>query len=321
MAKINKENISTIDVLILHGMDIELVDDIKVFFKSLELDAETVLNLSSNGKTQNDRVNYQIKNCGIPIALLTFDEQEKNGTKARLNLYDEITRCQTFRPKDTLVLRETRANIRVDLPSNVEGKLVIIEFDRNKLHKLFPLLITELKGRGILGKKSTSEFKEKMSLGMSLSKFLDQMDNIWEQEFDIASDKIDRNDWFTENKFQVTLDKFFLQYWEVFNAIIRDKKTNGELKAICETALSNSLGFASEVWETVADAKMKTVEDIKFRKSKDKKFDSQTYEKYFQLADIDIRDGKRKHSAATKKIQCFRNAVESLNTLIRKVGI
>lgn len=126
-------------------MDKELVDDIKLFFKSLDLEAETVLNLSSQGKTQNEKVNYQIKNCGIQFVLLTFGEQEKNGTKARFNLYDETARCQAFRPKDTLVLREIRGDKRVDLPSNVDGKLVIIGFDRNKLHKLFPLMIIELK--------------------------------------------------------------------------------------------------------------------------------------------------------------------------------
>lgn len=321
MAKLKLTKETSVDVLILHGMDNELVNDIEDFLKSLDLTASNVLSLSSLGKPQNERVNYQIKSCGMPLVLLTFDEKERNPSKGRPNVYDELARCQSFRPKDTIVLREVKNSKRVEMPSNVEGKLVILEFERTKLHKLFPRIITELKGRKMIKAIQASPFDQKISLGNSLNKFIDQMDKIWEEEFDIASDCIDRYDWYTENKFQVTLDKFFLEYWKVFNALIRERKLNGDLKLICDSALNNSLVYAAEVWEAVADAKIEVVEDLKAKKEKDKKFDNQTYDKLYKIADTEIRDAKKKHSTSLNKIKSYKNAIDNLNTLINKVGI
>src|SRR5271156_6071620 len=134
-----------VDILILHGMSKGIVEYLEKFFKSLGLRAETVLNLPSLKKEQEQKVNHYIKNCRLPLVLVTFDEGEENPTKARPNVYDEIARCRQHKRKDTLVLQEKKSGKLVQLPSNIEGRLVVIQFESKKLERLVISLLTEIR--------------------------------------------------------------------------------------------------------------------------------------------------------------------------------
>ena len=308
--------------MLLHGLNQELVKDIKDFLESLGLSASTVLQLYSNKMPQNDRVEYQIKNCGIPLILATFDEKEKKSTKARPNIYSEITRCLMSRPNDTIVLREVRDGKRVDLATNEEGKLIILEFEMIKLHRVYPQLITELKGREILLAPKSS-LEKTLDAGDTLHKFLDEMDNIWEQQFDIAGDCIDMNDYETENKFQLTLDKFFLEYHRVLNAMIRLKQKGDELREVCDTALRNSKDLASKVWETVYEGKKRLIEQSSHTKYQTNKKALAIIEKNLPEAVKPVKQLRLKvkgHLTHEGIIKAYRQATDNLTNIQRQIN-
>jgi hypothetical protein len=249
----------TIDVLILHGLDQDLVTIIERFLESLGISAKTVLQLYSEKKLQDNRVDYQIKNCGMPLVLATFDEEEKYGTKPRTNVISEITRCVKLRKKDTLVLREERNGQLVQLASNEEREIIQIPFRRDALPELFINLVKELKGRKFIVSPK-SKLETALDTGGVLNKFLDRMDDIWEEQFDKAADCIDLNDYATENKFQQTLDRFFIEYWKVFDSMIRKKIIGDQLRALCDEALEKASALAAKVWETVYEGKRRVIE-------------------------------------------------------------
>ncbi|MBU6427319.1 hypothetical protein KGQ27_03770 [Patescibacteria group bacterium] len=243
-----------VDVLILHGMSKNIVDYLKDLIGSLGLRAATVLDLPSHKKPQEQRVDYYIKDCLIPLVLVTFDESEKNTTKARPNVYDEMARCRQFKRSDTLVLQEMREGRLVELPSNVLGQLVTVQFDAALLHNLVPPLLTELRGRGLLlGALTRRGAGENGGL---LGDFLERMDQLWEKEFDEAWDNLHRLDYDAERELALALDHFFQQYHSVFRALIQEQCPAHELQSLCAAAYAQALQWAARAWEHAADAKM-----------------------------------------------------------------
>jgi hypothetical protein len=296
---------SIADILICHGKDIEIVDDLIDLGKSIGFNTSNVLKLPSNKLPQNDRVNFAIANSHLVIVLVTFNQDEPTSSNARPNVYDELRISITIKPKDTIVLQELNSNgQKVNLQSNLEGKCVIIQFNRNQLHKMYPELLTEIRSRMSIDYEN--ELSRKLKSGGVLNKFLDQMDKIWDNEFDRASDKIGK-DWDTENKFQTLLDEFFQQYWAVFDALIRKKVDNDQLKFLCNESIKSANILALNAWNAVADGKYKYVEDQIKRNPKNKGISEITRktDKAFQLI-------RKKRDITKEKIQDYMSAIDEL---------
>ena len=306
------------DVLVLHGMSLGLVNDIELFLRSLGLKAETVEEMASRGNPQDQKVSNAIENCRLALVLLTFDETEQDTSKARPNVYDEISTCKMKKPNDTILLREVKDSKKVTLPSNKEGTLVELTFEMNQLHKLYPQLIKELKGRNMVSSKIPLKSDMDFNSNTILRGFLDKMDRVWEEEFDKASNEIYRGDYYTMNKFQLSLDRFFLEYWKVFNALVRQNEPATVLKKMCEDAAKISDSYAVEIWEDIADAKMKAVDELKAKRSKDKKFDGRTFNKYYQEANGYMNEARSKYTNPSDKIKNYRSAVAMFNTIFGK---
>jgi hypothetical protein len=251
-------NLQKIDVLIFHGKSLSLVNYLVDLFRSMGVHAAKVMDLPSRKLTQERRVSYYLKRCGIPLVVATFDEDDLKSCKARPNVYDEIARCRELRPTDTLVLQERRGQSLVELASNVSGQLVIIEFEQEKLHLMIPRLLSEIRNRGLPAYSQTSEAT--VQAGSTLNDFLDLMDSLWDYQFDAAWAKIHRRDYEAERNFAETLDQFFQIYHSVFDALVRKKTRGDELRTICSSAYDNAVGCATRAWEYVAQAKLRMID-------------------------------------------------------------
>jgi hypothetical protein len=288
-----------VDVLILHGKNAELVNFMKEVFSSLGLKASTVLDLPSKGKNQDQRVEHYIKNCKVALVLATFDGNTKT---ARPNVHDEIARCRQLKKHDTVVLQERVDTNLVELGSNVQGQLVIIEFEQKKLHRVFPRLLGEIRDRGLLSLNTPAE--KKSEAGHILNRFLDDMDKLWDDEFDEAWDNVHRKDYRAERNFAILLDKFFQQYQNVFSALIREKKEGDALTAVCKASYNESHDLAAQSWEIVADAKLQKADQTDGQ--------AERTPKQLDKAATIIKNAKRIPDAI-KKIKEFRHAVKLLS--------
>ena len=147
--KIKESNLE-VEILVLHGRSIEVVDYFIKLFKSLGISSCTVADLPSHSfRFLEEKVDYYIKECKVALVLATFDEEIKESTIARLNVYDEIGRCSPYKDK-TIILREEKDGKSVVLPSNIEG-ICFIPFEKKRIHVGLPALFTELRSKGFLG--------------------------------------------------------------------------------------------------------------------------------------------------------------------------
>jgi hypothetical protein len=249
-----------VDILILHGQSIDLVNYLISLFNSINIIAKNVLNLPSGKMDQERKVEYYLKTCGLPLVLVTFDEEYPTSNKARPNVYDEIARCRDLRPMDTIVLQEKRGPTLVELASNVSGQLVIIQFEQKKLHLMIPFFLNEIRSRGLLASSQTSDAT--VQAGSTLNDFLDVMDRLWDHQFDTAWATIHRRDYEAERNFAETLDQFFQIYHSVFDALVRKKARGDELRSICSSAYDNAVGCATRAWEYVAQAKLRMIDPL-----------------------------------------------------------
>jgi hypothetical protein len=301
-----------VDILILHGLSHNIVNYLEGLFNSLGIYSATVIELPSLRKGQGKKVDYYIKNCKIPLVLATYDEETKDHTRARPNIYDEITRCQKMRGKDTIILQEKS----VQLASNtIRDVRCIFPFERNKIHLMLPKLLTELKSRNLLFARGTG--KKTMEVGKTLNDFLDGMDNLWDNEFDEAWEKIPRPYFDAERNFGETLDKFFQLYQNVFSALIRGKKVNDDLKQVCDKNLEEAWRLASTAWGYVADANMKKADEARENIKKTRK--SFRHEKMYSEASSEIWRGKGSETN-TDKIKHLRKAIELTEKYISKLA-
>jgi len=301
-----------VDILILHGMSYEIVNFFKRLFNSLGIYAAIVEELPSLKKSQGDKVDYYIKNCVVPLVLVTYDEEGKNHTKARPNIYDEIARCQRIRKKDTIILQEKS----VKLASNaITGIRCIYFFERDKIHFILPELFNELKSRNLLFSKDIG--KETMYRGKVLNHFLDEMDEIWDNEFDPAWERIPRPYFDAERNFGETLDKFFQLYQNVFSALIREKKNGSELKMVCENNLEDAWNLAAMAWGYVADANLKKADEVRADIRKTRK--TLHYEKIYSEASVELWRGKG-GKTIEDKIKHLRESIELIEKYISKLS-
>jgi len=255
-----RPDLPAVDVLILHGKSLSFVSYLLDLFKSIGIKAAKVMDLPSGRMAQEQKVSYYLKSCAIPLVVVTFDEDDPQSNRARPNVYDEMARCRNLRPADTLVLQEKRESTLVELASNVDGHLVVIQFQQDKLHLMIPRLLNEIRSRGLPLSSQTSEGT--MRAGSTLNRFLDLMDSIWDNQFDVAWSKIDRRDYETERNFAETLDQFFQVYHSVFDVLVRKRARGDDLQTVCSTAHDRAVECAIRAWEYVAQAKLRTIDPL-----------------------------------------------------------
>jgi hypothetical protein len=294
------------DILILHGKDQELVDDLIKYFESLGISANTVLKLKSNGLSQPERVKHAIKNSRFRLVLMTFDPDNPKATGARPNVYDELRLSELKGSRNLLILREQRDSKLVEFPSNLMGKCVSIEFNRIALHRLFIELNKEIS----FLINSSNPVNDKFQSGTILNKFLDEMDDLWEEHFDDAYNEI--RDGESEKDFSDALDDFFIAYHSVFEALIRKKTTKEQLRQVIQNALSRAKLHTFQVWYAVAEGYLKALDKKISEKSTDKKFDISLLHTKRDEGNRILRQAKRKNVSFEEKVTECKNAINIL---------
>jgi len=302
-----------VDVLILHGGSLHFVKYLISLFESIGVYASNVLDLPSGKMNQERKVDYYLKNCGIPLILVTFDEDNPTSNKARLNVYDEIARCRSLRRKDALVLQERRKSVLVELPSNVVGQLVVIQFDGDRFYLAIPALLNEIRSRGLISPIRSSETN--FEAGSMLNSFMDKMDKLWDEQFDIAWKKIHRRDYDAERNFAEILDLFFQQYHSVVDSLIRKRKRGDELESVCDYAYRESVVYAARAWDCVAEAKLKKVDQEMDQANKSKALKC---EGLYERASDQLRSAKSS-TVPTEKIRLFTSVVELVDECLKKL--
>jgi len=310
-----KPVIAAPDILILHGMSKPLVDFFTTFFESLGVSSASAMDLPAGGRPQEEKVDYYIRNCRFPLVLLTFNEKAKRSTTARPNVYDEIARCRNLgKKRETIILQQVEGRRIAELPSNVTGQMVVIQFDTRKLHEMLPMLLRELRSRQVLRKRDAEELT--VEAGGRLSEFVDKMDALWEGEFDQAWRRIHRLDYAAESNFADTLDLFFQQYHKVFSALVHDKKYGDELKIVCDAAYTEALNCVARAWEYVAESKMRSADGMSSNPAY-----AQGHRKYRRMYDRGaevLRQGKSTRQPERQVVH-FRKAIELLDDYMAKL--
>lgn len=299
------------DILILHGMSEDVVKYLEDLFRSLGISATTVSKQASGKRAQDKRVDESIRQCRMAVVLMTFNEEEPGTENARPNIYDEIARCRALKKDETLLLQEERKGKLVRLPSNVVGQMVVITFESKRIHLMLPRLLTELRGRGFFAVPTVGE--SKVEAGHILNRFLDQMDKLWDYEFDPAWDKVHRKDYKAERKFAVGLDRFFQEYQRVFSALIRDRKSGVELQVVCDRSYQESVELVVRAWELVADAKMAKIDELSEENQGGTKRQKDLYDKIANA----LKNAPRQNNAGDK-IQEFKTAIQLAEAYFEK---
>ena len=314
MTRGRPSSLSAPDVVILHGAHREIVDALSAILEAMGITAKPVLDLAAGGRRQEEKVNYYIRNSRIALVLLTFDPKDAPSRKARPNVYDEIARCRTLgKGRDTIVLQQQDKDRIAELPSNVAGQMVVLQFAAAQLHAVIPPLLRELKSREL--PRRPEEDVRTVQAGGLLNRFLDKMDTIWEGEFDNAWPHIHRQDYEAESNFADTLDAFFQQYHKVFCALIRDKKRGDDLKVVCDAAYTEALNCAARAWEYVADSKMRTAD----KASHETKVPPQRRtQAMYDDASGELRNG-RSASTPEVRIKHFRKAISLAKDYLDRV--
>ena len=303
-----------IDVLLLHGKSLPLVDYLVSLLRSIGIASSKMIDLPSGGMAQDAKVDHYLRDCRLPLVLVTFDEDDRGSSKARPNVYDEIARCRAMRSSDTLVLRERRDSSLVELPSNVIGRLAVIEFEKTKLHLAIPHLLTEICSRGLIVPASASATT--LEAGSILNKFLDSMDGLWDLQFDVAWKRIHRRDYAAERNFAESLDKFFQCYHSVFDVLVRQKKRGDDLNEICNSSYSNAVAHAARAWEYVAEAKLGMAD--KEVEAMDRGRIGLKYQSLYDSASDQLRTAKRSVDPA-EKMRLFKSVVDLVDELFVKL--
>jgi len=309
----NQRPLPDVDILILHGQSIDLVNYLISLLKSINITANNVLNLPSGKMDQERKVEYYLRDCGLPLVLVTFDEEDPTSNKARPNVYDELARCRSLRRKDILVLQERRKSTLVELPSNPVG-LVIIQFERDRFYLAIPQLLNEIHSRGFISPKRPSETT--LEAGSTLNDFMDEMDKLWDKQFDIAWKKINWRDYAAERNFAETLDKYFQQYHLVVDALVREHKRGDELKAVCDSAYREAVTLAVRAWEYVADAKLKKADEM--IDTTNRSVSALKCQDLYEKAAEQLRSAKRQMNPTDKMIH-FAYAIDLVDEFLKKL--
>lgn len=296
------------DILILHGLSRHLVDDVTSLCDSLGLRAAAVLDLPSQGKRQFVKVRYYIRSCRTRIVIASFDEQYKRGLRARPNLYEELGQCAN-KSRDTLVLREKRGRRLVELPSNLEGQLVVINFQQDRFHEAYPSLIRELRSRFATGRRTDRSVSETRFL----RDFMVEMDLLWDNELDLAWEKIHRQDYEAERDFAIALDRFFQCYHDAFGAIASEAHQSSRLEQVLSEQYSRARVQAVRAWEIIAEGKMRLADD--FRRNAT---GTMLNRSFYEAGHTELRRGKNSQDIPESAIKHFKAAIADLDRFMHQ---
>jgi hypothetical protein len=309
-----REDTESVDILILHGLSSNLVSFLKDTLESLGLSAASPMQLPSLKLWQDAKVDQYITNCRVPIAIVSFDEEEPGSNKARPNVYDEIQRCRRLKKDDVILLQEFRGKLSVDLPSNLIGQMVVFPFDQTALHSLIPPLLRELRSRNLFAVKSLGATA--FEAGDIMNSFLDEMNNTWDHDFDEAWESIHTSDYEAERNLTECLDKFFQDYLGVFTALVKDKVRGEDLKNRCTTALTHSKTLATEAWRIVAQSKLKNAQEEGRDTPASKAGATRAL---LEKADAALRRGLRERASLKERTKEFKAAIDWASRYVEAV--
>jgi hypothetical protein len=303
-----KKQPKRLDVIIVHGQSLDLVDDLKEFLSSLDLKADYGIALPPGGKPQFEKVRDAIRSSKIAVVLATFDEANPSSKQARPNVYDELTECHRVLKRNVLVLVEKKGDVSIELPSNLKGHLIELPFERTSFHRLYPLLVKELRERGMIFSARGADAPTKVIQARSLNNFLDNMDKLWDNEFDEAWKLIRRGDYEAENEFANRLDVFFNLYWDFIDGLIRKKLPPDEIAALANTKYNEALRLTADVWQVTAKASLSYADALKRREDSKPKSKLSLFRKFYDAADADRRAAQKSRSPY-EQIDGFKRAI------------
>ncbi len=311
--KNNKTQVPNVDVLLLHGRDLSLVDNVQAILASIGLTAAKVMDLPSLDLDLDDRADVYIKSSRLRVMIASYDEQDKGGKNARPNVHDEITRSVIKSSNDHLiVLRETKKGNPVPLASNIIKRLkVIVLFKRSKFALAIPKLLMEIAHRGLL-KIAVKKADVESSTAAIIIPFMKKMDALWEKEFTVGWNKIHSSDADAVSKLTIHLDNFFIEYHKVFKALIRRGKKGKDLTLICEKAYEASLNYAAHAWIVVADSK---------RDEAKKRHDDSQSARHEKIYEDALHVHRQIERATTQKVKIdrARKVVSQFEKFIKKI--
>lgn len=311
----SKHKQKTLDVLIIHGQSLDLVDDLKGFLLSLGLKADYAIALPAGTKLQYAKVRSLIKSTKVALVLATFDESNPDSLQARPNVYDELSECHRILKRNVLVLVEGKHGTSVRLPSNLKGHLIELPFEQSKFHRLYPLLVKELRERGMIFSVRGADAPAKIVQARTLTGFLDKMDDLWDNEFDEAWKLILRGDYESENEFANRLDQLFNLYWDIIDGLIRKNLSPDEMESLIKIKYNDGLRLTAEVWQIVAKASLSYADNLKKKEDGKSKNKLLAYKKFYDAADAEKR-AAQKNKSPHEQMQGFKRAIAKAKQFI-----
>ncbi|HKR05650.1 MAG TPA: hypothetical protein VJY62_13530 [Bacteroidia bacterium] len=223
-----------------------------------------------------------------------------------------------------LIIREKKVNLISGYEPLLKNKIPEILFDKRDLISLYVKLNRELYNSQKLVKtasKSKFDFIAIRNEYKDLNNFLDEMDKIWENEFDMAADYIERNDWKTEKEFQNKLDAFFIKYWTVFDAMIRGDKVGNALKKICDSQIMEAYSLAFDVWLIVVKSRLESLE-AKISNAMEKQKNELTksdIDKMFKTVYKLMQNAKQNRKSLENKIEIIKEVNDKVSKYFRMI--
>ena len=94
--------------------------------------------------------------------------------------------------------------------------------------------------------------------------FMEKMDRLWVDEFDVAFDKIPGRDGVAFRRYAELLDEFFVCYWHFFDGLASGA-TTGQLNQVANNQYDESIRKLELAWRNTTDAQVRKAEDLKQR--------------------------------------------------------
>ncbi len=309
-----------IDILILHGRSIALIDKLRRVLKAVGYYACTVEEQPTVGLSQGNKVKELIKKSKICLAVLTFNDEDKNSTGARPNVYDELSTCGSIKRRNTIVLLEKKGNKYVTIPSNRNGVFVPITFEKRDIVTLFEKLFIELRPRIMALKVPYANKEVEMSVPI-IKEFVEKMNLLWNNEIEHAWKCIERRGAELQFDFADSIDAFANQYTKMLDYFFKDYKNNNSLRKNTNNLYKEAYMTVVKIWEIVSDGTMEYAKNENKKEENATKASSQEMRELFAIASEAHTESKRKSRDSNSdgdRIVKFRKATELLKGYIKK---
>ena len=142
--------------------------------------------------------------------------------------------------------------------------------------------------------------------------FMEKMDSLWVDEFDVAFDKIPGGDGFAFKRYADLLDEFFVCYWHFFEGWANGAKPD-YLNQIAITQYDESIRKLETVWRNTIDAQIRKAEELKEKRARF----LPPLLSIFQKADALLKE-VRKAATIQERIDKYRQAAGLFETFIRR---